>query len=175
MSRYNPLNWYWIVPGLAGVWSSARLAYVPTSDATYLAWIAANNAPTAIGAAADLADVMLTQWLPPTLRAGVAVLSTATPALNGTYTLDPGAPSSLPGLNAITSISTGIAAGKALPGGGTTFNYADVTGTPHAFTAANFLNFAAALESYVYALTQAVGFLVSGGTTTLPAQPVVIA
>jgi hypothetical protein len=172
---YNPLNWYWIVPGQTGVWSSARLTYVAVTDATYLAWCAAGNTATTIPSAADLASVMLTQWLNPTLAAGVAVQSTATPALNATYTLDPNAPSSLPGLNAITSISTGIAAGKPLPGGGATFNYADVTGAMHAFTAANFLNFAAALESYLYLLTQAVGVLVTGGTATLPTPPVVIA
>jgi hypothetical protein len=50
----------------------------------------------------------------------------------------------------MAAISAGIAAGKPLPGGGGTFLYRDASGQPHAFAAADFLNFAVAVENYIY-------------------------
>jgi hypothetical protein len=38
MIIYNPTSWYWVVGGnQTEVWSSAALAYVPVTDATYVA------------------------------------------------------------------------------------------------------------------------------------------
>ncbi len=58
--RFAPLTrWYWIVAGSASqVYSSAAVAYVPISDATYLAWLAAGNTPTAIASEQDLWDTL---------------------------------------------------------------------------------------------------------------------
>ncbi len=94
----------------------------------------------------------------------VEVTSTATSALNGTYVI--GATS----LANIVALSTGIAAGKGLPGGGTTFNYGDANGAQHAFTSANFLNFAQAIEDFVYLTNQAII-----ADTTLPSNSLTIA
>jgi len=59
MNNYNPSNWYWAVGGSASqVWASAAAAYVPASDATYAAWLAAGNAPTQIDCEANLAEVL---------------------------------------------------------------------------------------------------------------------
>jgi hypothetical protein len=54
MSRYNPLDWYWIVGGdgphepftgdESRRFSSARNGYVPSTDETYVAWQAAQEA-----------------------------------------------------------------------------------------------------------------------------------
>lgn len=144
------------------------MAYVPVADATYQAWLAAGGVATNILNAAELLEVLQNQWSPLVSAAGVAIVSTGTPALNGTYAIDPAT------LANIVGLSTGIAAGKPLPGGGSTFNYRDIVGSPHAFTAANFLNFAAAIESYVYGADQAIETLVNGGTAMPPSQPVTI-
>jgi hypothetical protein len=167
--NYNPNNWYWIVAGsTTEVWASARTQYVPLTDATYTAWLAAGNLPTRILNAAELVDVLTVQWLPSVMAQGVTITSTATPALNSTYAVDQAS------LANISALATGIAAGKGLPGGGSTFNYPDATGTMQAFTSANFLAFAAAIETYDYAYTQALAALVSGSTATLPASALTI-
>ena len=166
---YNVANWYWAVAGsTTQVWSSQRMEYVATTDATYMAWRAQGNAPTAISSAASLAAVLSAQWGPAVLAAGVQVTSTATPSLNGTYALDQVSQ------NQITAIAAGIAAGKGLPGGGTTFNWPDVTGAQHAFSSTNFTNLASAMESYVYSFMQAIATLVGGGSATMPTQPITI-
>jgi hypothetical protein len=168
--KYNPSNWYWIVAGsTTQVWASARCQYVPVADATYVAWLAAGNLPSRIGSVAELVEVLQQQWMPQAIAGGVAVTSSGTPALNGTYAVDAGSQAN------IAALSTGIAAGKPLPGGGATFNYPDIEGTQHAFSAANFLNFAAAIEGYIYALDQALATLVNGGSAALPSTPLAIA
>jgi hypothetical protein len=101
--------------------------------------------------------------LPPTpaavagakLAAGAAVTSTATPTLDGTYALGPAAQ------QMISSVAAGIAARNRVPGGGATFEYKDASGAAHSFTAQQFLDFASAIEDYVYAV-------VNGGSPTLP-------
>jgi hypothetical protein len=80
------------------------------------------------------------------IAAGLAVVSTATPALNGTYSVAPTAAAN------ITAIMAGAAAGLGLPGSGTTFVYMDASGSPHTFTAAQFSTLAVAVRDYVYAL-----------------------
>jgi hypothetical protein len=167
---YNPANWYWIVGGSnSQVWSSASLSYVPVRDTTYVAWLAAGNLPTLINSTADLYVVMATQVVPALLSAGVTIASTGTPALNGPYTLDPISQVQ------ITAIGAGIAAGKGLPGGGGTFNWPTATGTLVAFSSANFLNFATALETFLYNFNQALMALTAGGVATLPSTSITIA
>jgi hypothetical protein len=166
---YNPQNWYWQVAGNSTqVWSSARLAYVPASDSIYEAWLAAGNQPTNIVSAPDLLGVMQQQAVPRFQVSGVAIISTSTPSLSGTYAIDPAS------LANLTALSTGIAAGKPLPGGGTTFNYADIAGVQRAFTAASFLNLAAAIETYVYDFDQALAALIASQSATMPAPSLTI-
>jgi hypothetical protein len=166
---YNSRNWYWVVAGsTAQVWSSASLSYASVTDATYEAWLASGNRATNIGSAAELIQVMQQQAVPLLQASGVAVTSTSTPSLSGIYAIDPAS------LANLTALSTGIAAGKPLPGGGTSFNYADITGAQHAFTAASFLNLAAAIETYVYDFDQALVALIAGQPATMPSQPLTI-
>ncbi len=167
---YTPSNWYWVVSGNSTlVWSSARLDYVPTTDSTYATWRAAGNRATNIGSATDLIGVIQQQVVPNLLTGGVVIVSTGTPELDATYAIDSASQANL------TALSTGIAAGKPLPGGGETFNYPDITGTMHAFSAANFLNFAAEIEGYFYNFNQALPVLISGGSTSLPSNSLTIA
>jgi hypothetical protein len=166
-AQFNPADWYWVVAGdAAHVWSSARVQYVATSDATYQAWLAAGHAPTQIDSAASLVAVLFAQWLPIVAAQGVAVTSSSHPALTGTYAIDNDS------LNNITAIAAGIASGKPLPGGGSSFAYP--VGTAHVFDATTFPDFASAIEQYVYGFRDAVAKLVLGQSATVPTQPVPI-
>lgn len=105
---------------------------------------------------------------PPTLaqQAGammydtVDVTSAAEPSLNSTYAIDPTSQ------NQITSIAAAINAGMGLPGGGDSFNWADVNSVSHQWPSTQFLNFARDVMNFVYACGQVVG----GYTTTLPSK-----
>lgn len=55
---YNPRNWYWLVGSPAQVFSSQALTYVPTTNAAYVAWLAAGYFPTIIDNEADLIGVL---------------------------------------------------------------------------------------------------------------------
>ena len=164
-NNYNPLDWYWFVAGdTSQVYASARAQYVPTSDSSYTAWVAAGGMTTSILNAQELFDVLVAQWVPSTLNAGITLTSTGTPSLNGAYPLDPQSQ------QYITSISTGVAAGKGLPGGGGTFMF-----NGHSFSSANFLAFATAAEDYAYNLVQNLGQIVLTGSGSLPSSNITIA
>lgn len=168
--RYNPADWYWTVAGSTSqVWASARVAYVPVTDATYEAWLAEDNAPTRIASAAELLEVLQQQWAPMIMAQGCALTSTGTPALDATYSLDHQSQAN------IVAIADGIANGKGLPGGGSTFNYPDASGAMHAFDAAQFTAMAAAFETFVYNFDQALSALVNGDAAAIPAASVTIA
>lgn len=93
------------------------------------------------------------------IAAGMALVSTGTPSLNGTYAIDKGSTQN------ITAIYSGIKDGDGLPGGGSTFNYPDLAGTMHSFNTTTFPAFAKAARDYLYQISQ--------GET--PASPVTIA
>jgi hypothetical protein len=167
---FVPTSWYWIVGGNAAeIWSSASLGYVPATDATYAAWLAAGNQPTAIGSAAELYQVMQQDVAPVLQAAGVQVTSTSTPALNGAYPIDPAAQSIM------SAIAAGVAAGKGLPSGTSTFAYPNSAGAEVTFTADQFTNFAAACEAYLYAFNQALAARVGGSSTAMPSTALTIA
>jgi hypothetical protein len=138
------------------------LAYVPVADATYQAWLAAGNAATNIASAAELIEVIQNQVVAIVQSAGVTITSAATPTLNGTYSIDGDMRSNA------TALCTGVALGKPLPGGGATINYPDMTGTMHAFAAADFVNFSLAIEQYIYEFDQALAATIAGESAPLP-------
>ena len=167
---YSPSNWYWCVAGNASqVWCSARLMYVPTSDATYTSWLAAGNSPSHIGSAPELIEVMQDQVLPIAQVQGVAVQSTSTPAMNATYSYDADSG------NKIAAIVAAISAGGQLPGGGSTFEWPDASGSFHALSAANVTALGIAILNYRYELNQYLVLAISGQAATLPATPLTIA
>jgi hypothetical protein len=103
------------------------------------------------------------------IAAGCQIVSTANPStLDGTYPLDPLS------VGKITAIAAGINAGKGLPGGGSTFNLLDVAGNAHPIGSGDFLNLAAALETYVYDCSVAEMTLLGGHVATWPTMPVTI-
>jgi len=99
------------------------------------------------------------------ISAGLSITSANTPALNGTYAVDP-----LSQMD-IIAIETSLNAGKGFPGGATAFGYPDTSGVMHAFTAADFADFAVAVRDYVYALKS----VIAGASTTLPQSTTAIA
>jgi hypothetical protein len=115
--------------------------------------------------AAQLAAQALVQSAQSMLTAGIAIVSTSTPALNGTYACD-----QLSQMDVI-AIETSLNAGKGFPGGATTFNYPDIAGGMRAFSEANFTDFAAVMRDYVYALKS----VIAGSSSGLPAASVTIA
>lgn len=139
MTQYVMLNAENVV---AGVFSCPQTGTPPTgmtyasiadSDPRYTAWQAFEAGAVAMRNA---------------LLNGLQIVSTSTPALNGTYAIDAATQQN------ISAVASGIASRNRVPGGGSTFNYFDMAGAPHAFSATNFLNFAAAAEDYIYALSQ---------------------
>jgi hypothetical protein len=92
---------------------------------------------------------------------GLSVTSANTPSLNDTYAISPVAVAN------ISAVEASIAAGKGLPGGGSTFIYFGASG-PHNFNVTDFQNLAVAIRDYVYLLSVALLTAESGGTPTWP-------
>lgn len=66
INRFAPANWYWVVGGSSTqVFSSASGDYVAAADATYQAWLAKGNKPTAIDTEANLGGVLAPYRLRP--------------------------------------------------------------------------------------------------------------
>lgn len=175
--RYIPSNWYWIVAGsTTQVYSSARATYVPLTDTTYVAWLAAGGRATAIDSEVSL-QVVFAEWFPagwaPTsaqkataaLGAGVALVSTGTPALNGTYAIDGESRSDMMA-EMVALLANGV-----FTDGTATLAYADTAGAMHTFDVAQFKAFATAVGSYVGALKA----IAKTNTGTLPATTLTIA
>lgn len=65
--NFTPANWYWAVANsTTQVFSSAVGDYVPTTDATHQAWLAAGNKPTKIDTESNLGGVLAQYGLRPT-------------------------------------------------------------------------------------------------------------
>jgi hypothetical protein len=165
---YNFSDWYWIVSGDASrVWSSARMMFVPASDPDYQAWQQPGKVATRIGSTDELFSVLVQQCFAAAASAGVSVNCVSDASLSGIYSIDPQS------LQNISAISTGIAAGKPLPGGGAKFPYP--IGSSHNFDGANFLNFASAIEGFVWAYQQAIADRLAGTATPVPSASLSIA
>lgn len=82
------------------------------------------------------------------LEAGLDIVFARAPALNGTYRVNDAAQRNISG------IAASIASRGRVPGGGANFEYPDITGADHTFTAAQFLDFATAVEDYIYGLSR---------------------
>lgn len=169
-----PANWYWIVGGsTTQVWSSAALAYAPSSDPTYLTWAAiSGNVATAIGTTTLLSNVVTANVLPIILTSqGLQIISTGTPALNATYGLDDLT------VSQIHYVALDSKAGFTLPQGAGTFSYPDIAGTAHSFTATNIQNLYIAIRDYISGVNTGVAanILAGSGSASVPAMPVTIA
>lgn len=96
------------------------------------------------------------------LAAGLAVTSTGTPALSATYALDQVT------LDQIRALASDAAVGFGFPGGVSTFDYPDATGTPRTFTPIAIANLYKALRNYVALLNTTAAILAQGGEAEWP-------
>jgi hypothetical protein len=166
---YTAANWYWAVAGSpAQVWSSARLQFVSTTDATYQAWLAAGGITTAMDSVTNLGVVMQQQVVPLLQSAGVELQSAGTPAISGLYAVDPIS------IGQATAVAADIANNDGLPGGGSTFTYIDALGQHGPMSQVNFLNAYKALKNFVYECGLTLAANLAGGQAALPSQPVAI-
>ena len=99
------------------------------------------------------------------LAQGCQIVSTGTPALNGTYALDPATQSR------IQAEIISILVNGTFTNGGTTIAWPDVSGAAHSCTIAQFKALATALGGCV---TTLIG-IAQANSGTLPTQPVTIA
>lgn len=169
---YTPQNWYWIVAGsTTQVYSSASASYVPVTDATYEAWLAAGNLPTKIDTEANLQGVFAAQYPAgwtlsaaqvavnagqATLANGIVITSTAFPNLNATYALTANT------LLYVTGAVSYCLLKNQFPGNSATFTFFDEANTLHVFTTiAEFEAFAEAIASYFDPI---MNYINSGGT-----------
>jgi hypothetical protein len=117
----------------------------------YLAWLSALNTPSA-------APNPITP-----LPQSVAVVSTGTPSLSGTYSI----------VSDQTGDMTGVVVGLLLngtfPNGGTTYGWPDASLTLHTFTIPQFKLFSSAILTYVSAWKQAMQ-----GVLPYPTSPITI-
>jgi len=103
------------------------------------------------------------------ISAGAQVVSSGTPALNGTYPIDPATQQQ------VASVALYIAVNGRFPAGQTSFAWTDVSGGSHLFASTSeFQAFATALADYVAALNLAAKTLLAGGTASWPSEPVAI-
>jgi hypothetical protein len=159
-SFYDELVAYGGLVGQHFSWSAAgTIEFFPDTPASVVAGV------EAVYTAHNPATIPLPTQAQSALATGLQLTSTGTPALNGTYAVDPLSQ------HDIVAIETSLNAGKGFPGGATTFNYPDATGVMHSFSAANFTDFAAAVRDYVYALKS----VIAGASTTIPAASTTIA
>lgn len=111
--------------------------------------------------------------IPPNLSAGLAVISTGTSALNGTYPIDFATQLLICG--ELTIIQTTTTLGTPLfSNGNTTRACPDISGGLHTFTIAQFIQFGLAIAKYIDAYQVGVVTAQLGGTPTWPSSPVTI-
>jgi len=168
----DPSDWYWIVDDdTTQVWSSAKARYVTLTDPLYEEWLESHT-PTKIDSEASLFGILMDKYPSGTpmgrllamMNGAIQITSSSKPSLNGTYAIDSASRGN------ITGIATSINAGLGVPGGAETFNYPDIQGQPHQWTASLFIEFAREVMNFVYAISQVLG----GHSVDIPSQPITI-
>jgi hypothetical protein len=161
------LYWYYQVSQFPNqVFSTDQMAYVSIDDPDYQSWTQGGLIADQFTTGSELTSLLLSNWLPFYLPRGVEVSSSTNPLLSGTYAVQDADTAR------ISSIATGIASGKGLPGGGSTFWYAHINDQLHSFTQEEFLNFAKSIENWMYNLRIAIRTISQQNVGSIPVQPV---
>lgn len=100
---------------------------------------------------------------------GIAITSTGTSSISGTYALDQTT------MDQIGSVARDDASGLGLPGGGSTFMYPDLTGSPKSLTGAQVQALYKAQRDMVFALSTQAAVMKMGGSAVWPDQSATIA
>lgn len=151
---------HYTVAGLNGscdvAMTADEISAKEAADAAANAAAAAAEAHTAIKASAASA-----------IAAGIAITSTATPSLNGTYDLDQTSQ------NQVSATTTYILLNGTFPGGGTTMPWVDQNGSAHVWpNVAEFKAFATVYANYVAAVSLYAAS--NGASGALPSNSVTI-
>jgi hypothetical protein len=120
--------------------------------AAYIGWLAVPNTPSPARAAP-----------PPSLPPTVAVVSTGTPSLSGTYLIGSEQTGDM------TGVILGLVVNGTFPNGGTSYGWPDAGSTLHTFTISQFKAFSSGVLAYVAAWKQA-----KQGVLPYPTSPVTI-
>ncbi len=108
--------------------------------------------------------------IPPDFNDGLAIVSTGTPIINGTYALNSQAV-----IAEVLYIQVAIAAGHPqFSNGETTKQWPELNGALQTFTVPNFISMAQACAEYVDAVLGQIVVLRAGGTPVWPTQPITI-
>jgi hypothetical protein len=151
---------------------------VAAPDTAGLGWSYANGTFSAPAPATPSPDDQYAQ----ALAAGVVVACSSgatvcTSAIAGTYTIPAatGAQANIAAQANIIAIQTGInTPNVGLPGGGSTVSYFDMSGNTHAFTAAQFTEFSAAMLGFSYQLQSAYLSAQKSGTFSAPSNTITL-
>jgi hypothetical protein len=137
-------------------WAARTTGFYAISQGRLIPYVAPAGNPSAVALANAIA-------------AGIAITSTATPSLNGTYALD--------SVSTAQIYQIGLYASQfgVFPSGNSTFVYPDGTGTPHVFAVTDFINFLHAVAALVTDLNTQAQIMLNGGTPTWPVQTATIA
>ena len=171
---YNPKDWYWIVAGsTTQVFSSARQAYVPVTDATYLAWRAANF-PTQIISEVELIAVLAQQAPGVVLPSNAGLIGYAigkqqaiaaggiSVAISSSVTIEASTDTA-----SLALLSTAVAVAQSNPSA--TTPWVQKNGTPVSLNAGEVLEILAAVSAFIqstFATLSAVITAINGGTIT---------
>jgi hypothetical protein len=150
-----------VVMDTNGVYSFKTAAGVPLNVPTTLV-PGLPPAPSAAQIAAQMGQIAYGA----AIAAGCQIVSTGTPALNGTYPIDDST------LIKAMGEQNYIALKGTFTNGQTTRAWLDVSGAPHVFpTTAEFTAFGEALAQYIDALQTALAVSLAGGAWVAPEQP----
>lgn len=182
--NFTPANWYWIVAGSTSqVWSSAAAAYVPVTNAGYVAWLAAGNHATTIESEASLQAVLAVQYpagwpASPAQKAGALMAAgLIVTSTSGAWTSTFPVITDATGTSVWTLVLSELAAlnlsgGATFADGAATVNWPDASGTLRTLSTTQFPLLAKAMGLFV-AQARNYGNLVSGAT--LPPDEATIA
>jgi hypothetical protein len=146
---------------------------VPLTGNAGIGWAYANGTFTAPAAQTLTPDQQYAQALAAPIAVSCASGSTVcVPSNTGTFTAPSitGQAANATAQANITSVETSIAAGRGLPGGGSSFAYFDPNGTSATFTQAQWNEFATSMMNYTYALQFAHSQANAGQTPTWPSS-----
>jgi hypothetical protein len=97
------------------------------------------------------------------IAAGIGITSVGTPALDGTYAIDPTSQGD------IVAVSAYIGEFGTFPNAQTTLPYPDISGTIHTFPSVlEWAGFAKAVADYVAAIEETANILTAGGSASWP-------
>lgn len=103
------------------------------------------------------------------ITAGISITSAGSPTLDATYSLDAAA------IGLTGRVARDAASGLGLPGGGETFVWPDMSGTPREFSAAQVIELYKAMRDLLLVLDTQAAVMAGGGDPVWPAQTATIA